>query len=216
MLVAKFSYTHDCILGNRCKKFNVILQTIYLGHEIKNKRIYVSGFHHLSGKKEDIKKFVNSLKKEKTITKIELNNNALFTTDWTKDKPSEFFNPNMFMIKPVLIDEKGYEHWELASFDRKLINKFLEDIQTHVLGFELYSIRQEKLDDIYFPKVMPALTNLQKKAIELAIREGYYNVPKDTSLRKLAKRFGCALATYQKHLQIAERKIIPDAISHTN
>ncbi len=61
---------------------------------------------------------------------------------------------------------------------------------------------------------MPNLTELQKQAIELAIKEGYYRVPKKTSLRKLAKMMHLSLSTYQRHLQVAESKIIPDLFSN--
>lgn len=214
MWIAKFSFVHDCILGNRCKKFNISMQSIYLNHEIKNKAVYVYSFHQLNGEEESIKKFFNSLKKDKKTIKVELNNNALFLVEKSKETPSEFYDPEMFLVKPVIIDEKGWEHWEIASFDRDLINGFITKTEKYVSEFKLYSIKKEKLSDIYFPKIMPKLTDLQKKALELAIKNGYYEVPKKTSLRSLAQLFGVSLATYQKHLQVAERKIIPDSISH--
>ncbi len=214
MWVARFSFIHDCILGNRCKKFSVLVQSIYLNHEIKNKKHYVFSFHHIIGDKGNIKKFSNSLKREKRVIKAELNGNALFLLEKPKDTPSEFYDLNMFLIKPVIVDEKGWEHWEVASFDRILINKFIDEIENHSLGFKLHGIKNENLQNVYFPKMMPKLTDLQKKALELAIKEGYYEIPKKTSLRKLATQFGVSLATYQKHLQSAEKKVIPDSISH--
>jgi len=214
MWVARFSFVHDCILGNRCKKFNITLQSIYLNHEIKKKRNYVYSFHQLSGENNNIKNFFNSLKKDKKTVKVELNDNALFLLEKTKDTPSEFYDPNMFLIKPVIIDDKGWEHWELASFNRNLINSFINKTEKHVSDFKLHSIRDEKLNDIYFPKLMPKLTDLQKRALELAIKNGYYEVPKKSSLRKLAQLFGVSLSTYQKHLQYAERKIVPDSVSY--
>ena len=60
---------------------------------------------------------------------------------------------------------------------------------------------------------MPKLTALQKMALELAINEGYYEAPKKTNLRELARLSKVSLATYQKHLQKAEAKVIPDVFS---
>ena len=214
MWVAKFSLVHDCILGARCAKYGVSVQSVYLNHEIKDKSVFTYSFHQLSGKDAAIKKFYNSFRKEKRVVRCELNDRAMFVLEKSENAPSEFYNPNMFLIKPVLIDLKGWEHWEIASFDRDLINKFLGEIEEFAYEVKIKSIQKKKLKDVYFPKVMPALTDLQKRAIDLAVSEGYYDSPKKTNLRALAKKSGVSLATYQKHLQVAEKKVIPDAISY--
>lgn len=46
----------------------------------------------------------------------------------------------------------------------------------------------------------------------LAVKEGYYQAPKKIGLRKLAQMMKISLATYQKHLQKAESKVIPDVL----
>jgi len=214
MWVAKFSLIHECILGTRCKKLNLEIQSIYLSHEIKKGKTYVYSFHHLLGEEENIKKLLRILKKDKRTIKVELNGHALFLLEKTNETPSEFYDPQMFLIKPVIIENNGWEHWEIASFNRELINNFIDNVEEHSIDFKLHSIKNEELQDVYFPKIMPKLTDLQKKAIKLAIKNGYYEIPKKTTLRKLAELFGVALATYQRHLQSAEKKIIPDSISH--
>ena len=59
---------------------------------------------------------------------------------------------------------------------------------------------------------MPQLTEKQKRVFELAVEEGYYDIPKRTELKKLAKLVGISLATYQEHLKRAEAKIIPKRV----
>ena len=49
----------------------------------------------------------------------------------------------------------------------------------------------------------------QKQAIELAIKNGYYNVPRKTSVEKLAKLSKLSFSTFQVHLRKAEEKLIP-------
>jgi len=56
---------------------------------------------------------------------------------------------------------------------------------------------------------MPPLTEKQKRAFELAIEQGYYDIPKRTDLKKLSKLMKVSLATFQEHLKRAEAKIIP-------
>ena len=150
MWVAKFSLIHDCILGKRCIEYGVSSQGVYLNHEIKDGAIYVYSFHQLSGRDSDIRKLYNGLKKEEKVVRSELNGHAMFLVERTKDTPSEFYDPNMFLIEPVIVDEKGWEHWEVASFDRKLINSFIDKTEKHSFELKIHSIRKEKLKDVYF------------------------------------------------------------------
>ena len=55
----------------------------------------------------------------------------------------------------------------------------------------------------------PDFTDKQKRAFELAVENGYYDIPKRIDLRRLAKVMEISIATYQEHLKRAEAKIIP-------
>lgn len=214
MWVAKIKLKHDCIVGNRCEEFNVILQSYDLNEEKEKDKVLTSSLHQMIGKKEDIKRFVNSLRKDKKTEFLEVNKNTLFLVESAKNKPVSSFSKKMFFVKPVVIDNEGVEHWEIASHKREELTQFINNVEPLCDRFTLMSIRNSKLGDIYFPKVLPKLTDLQKRAFEIAIEEGYYSVPKKTSLRKLAKHAGVSLATYQRHLQKAESKVIPDILSY--
>ena len=214
MWVAKIKLRHDCIIGNRCKKFNVVMQSLNLTEEKENGKVLTSSIHQLIGDEKDIKRFVSDLKKDKRTEYLEFNGETLFLIETSKKKPVSQFTRKMFFVKPVIIDAQGYEHWEIASHKREELTKFMSDVEPLVDEFELLNLKNTPLQSIYFPKVMPQLTALQKKALELAIKEGYYEAPKKTSLRKLAKQRGISLATYQKHLQKAESKVIPDVLSY--
>ena len=213
MWIAKIKLMHDCIIGNRCKKFNVIMQSLDLNEEKKNGKVFTSSIHQLIGEEKNIKKFINDLKKDIQTKYVEFNGQTLFLIETSKKKPVSQFTKKMFFVKPVVIDMRGYEHWEIASHKKEELMTFIKKVKPFVDEFEIVSIKDTPLQSIYFPKVMPKLTILQKKALELAIMHGYYEAPKKTSLRKLAKKMGISLATYQKHLQKAESKIIPDALS---
>ena len=116
----------------------------------------------------------------------------------------------MFFTKPVYVDKKGYEYWEIASYDRNVLNQFLKDLEKqnyeHV---EILQFKNIKLNNIYFPAIAPDLTEKQKRAFELAVQEGYYDIPKRIDLKQLAKIMKISLATYQEHLKRAEAKIVP-------
>src|SRR3989338_10338840 len=214
MWVAKIRLRHDCIIGNRCRKFNVMMQSLDLNEEKKNAKVLTSSIHQLIGDKKNIKKFISDLKKDKRTKYVEFNGQTLFLVETAKKKPISEFSKKMFFVKPMLLDDKGYENWEIASHKREELTRFMNKVEPFVDEFELLSLRNTPLQNIYFPKVMPRLTALQKKALELAINESYYEAPKKTSLRKLAKQMDISLATYQKHLQKAESKVIPDILSY--
>ncbi|WP_090382467.1 helix-turn-helix domain-containing protein [Natronobacterium texcoconense] len=53
----------------------------------------------------------------------------------------------------------------------------------------------------------PALTPRQRELFELAVREGYYEVPRGTTHRELASQLGLAPGTVSEHLQRIEAKL---------
>lgn len=214
MWIAKIKLKHDCIIGNRCEKFGVILQSYDLNEDKKGGKILTSSMHQMIGAKDSINEFVKDLKKDKRTKYLEVNGDTLFLVENAKDKPVSQFNKMMFFVKPVIVDKKGREHWEIASYKKEELNKFVNKVEALCDEFELLSIKDTKLDKVYFPKVLPKLTELQKSALELAIKKGYYEAPKRITLRKLADLSGISLATYQKHLQKAESKVMPDILSY--
>jgi len=190
------------------------MQSLDLNEERKDGKVLTSSIHQLSGDEKDIKKLIIDLKKDKRTIYVELNSNTLFLVETAKKKPvSKYMRNRIFVTKPVVIDKEGNEHWEISSHRKEEIMNFIKKVKPIVDEFELLSIKNTPLQNVYFPKVMPKLTALQKKALELAIKERYYETPKKTNLRALAKLSNVSLATYQKHLQKAESKVIPDVLS---
>ncbi len=213
MWVAKIKLRHDCIIGNRCRKFNVMLQSLDLNEEKKNGKVLTSSIHQLIGDEKNIKKFISDLKKDKRTKYLEFNGQTLFLVENAKKKPVSEFSKKIFFVKPMILDTNGYENYEIASHRKEELMTFIKRVKPLVDEFELLSLKNTPLQNVYFPKIMPKLTVLQKRALELAIKEGYYETPKKTNLRALAKLSKVSLATYQKHLQKAESKIIPDVLS---
>ena len=75
--------------------------------------------------------------------------------------------------------------------------------------FKILKIERTKLSEIYFPQLLPELSEGQRRALEIASEEGYFNYPRKIELRKLAKIMGISLSTYREHLRRAEAKILP-------
>ncbi|MBI5227196.1 helix-turn-helix domain-containing protein [Candidatus Micrarchaeota archaeon] len=212
MWIAKFKLTHDCMFLNRCKKFNVNLQSIPLTvFKIKNK-VATSSIHHASGDKIAITAFIKDLKKEKGIIKLEQKGDTIFVVEISETQASRFYTPKIIFVKPVLISKVGNELWEIASWEKDELTTFMANIKAKVGKVELVKLVQETIDNVFFPRLMPHLTKNQKQALDLAIEEGYYETPRKIGLRKLAKLMQISLSTYQKHLTKAEQKLIPSTL----
>lgn len=212
MWLAKFKLIHDCIMGNRCKQFGVIVQAYEINEEKKGKEVLTQSLHQLIGEKESIKKFIKDLKKDKNVKYLEANNNTVFIIDNKKNKTVSEFSKKLFFVKPVVVDKEGWEHWELAAHKKEDLTNFIKQIKPKSYEFVLQRLEKTPLQDIYFPKVLPKITDTQKRAFELAVQEGYFSSPRKTNLRKLAEKMNISVSTYQNHLRKAETKILPDIL----
>ena len=215
MWVAKFVIKHDCILGNRCEKFKVILQGSNPSVYREKGKVVSSSMHYMSGDLENINQFVKDLAKDKRVINLERKGDMFFLLEKSEEKVVQFYNPKILFTKPVVIDKRGYETWEIASWQRKEIENFLYKVEKRFKNYKLFKFREIKIDNVFFPRLMPNLTALQKQAIELAIQHGYYKTPRKIDLRKLAKLMNISLSTYQQHLRAAEEKLIPNILYYS-
>jgi len=211
MWVLKLKIRHDCTIGNRCEKFKVVSYSIPLGNWEENGYSCTSERHTISGGADAVKRFFKDIKKDKKVTNLEISGNTMFFIGRGKERiPSSLYTQKMFFTKPVFVDQSGFEYWEVASYDRGILSDFFKGLEEQHYGhFEMLQFRDIKLNNIYFPAIAPDLTKKQREVFELAIKEGYYDVPKRTDLKELAKITKVSIATCQEHLRRAEAKIIP-------
>ncbi len=214
MWVLKLKIKHDCTIGSRCEKFKCISYSIPLGNWKDRRCSCTYERHTIEGEPDAVKRFLEDIKKDKRVANLEISGNTMFFIGKDKEGiPSSFYNQKMFFTKPVFVDRKGYECWETASYDRNILTQFLEKLQKRRYShLEVLQLKNIRLNNIYFPAIAPELTEKQKRAFDLAVEEGYYDIPKRTELKKLAQLMGVSLATYQEHLKRAEAKVIPRLI----
>ncbi|MCX6707006.1 MAG: helix-turn-helix domain-containing protein [Candidatus Woesearchaeota archaeon] len=215
MWIAKFVIKHDCILGNRCEKFKVALQSVNFSVFKEKGRIITSSLHNISGNPKDIELFAKDLGKDENVINLERKGNIFLLIEKAEEKAVQFHTPKIIFIKPVLMDKKGYETWEVGSWEKEEVSKFINKVKKHIDDFRLIRFTNTKIDNVFFPKLMPDLTDKQKRAVELAIENGYYETPRKIGLRQLAKIMGVSLATYQQHLIVAEGKLIPNMLAYS-
>ena len=166
-------------------------------------------------KEENKKRFIEDLKKDKRIRRIEVSGD-IYSYELELPKSARhvqlFYNRSLLFLKPVIHTEEGFEYWELASWERKNLIEFINKLTKHMDHMRILKLKQTKLKDVYFPMIMPKLTKEQKMAIELAYRRGYYSYPRKIKLKDLAKESGLSISTFQEHLRKAEIKLLPNLI----
>ncbi len=211
MWILKLKIKHDCTIGNRCEKYSILSYSLPLGNWKGKEYSFTSERHTLDGKPENINKFFADIKRDNRIVNLEISGNTMFFIGRRKEKiPSSFYNQKMFFTKPVFVNEQGFEYWEVASYDRDVLSHFLKSIEAQKYECcEMLQFKKVKLDNIYFPAISPSLTDKQKEAFGIAVKEGYYDIPKRTDLTKLSKIMKISIATYQEHLKRAEAKMMP-------
>src|SRR4030042_7106287 len=181
MWITRIKIKHDCIIGNRCEKFNVTTTGTAFNVYIEKGTTYSPQMQIIHGGEKNIKEFIKDLKKDKRVRDLEVEDNVIFYIEVRKEKiPSTFYNPKLIYVKPVFVDNKGFEFWEVASWNRKILTDFIEHIEKNIGKVEILKLEQTKLTNIYFSRLMPKLTEHQKRAVELALEKGYYEWPKKT------------------------------------
>src|SRR3989344_3710490 len=137
MWVAKIRLKHDCIIGNRCKKFKIMMQSLDLNEEKRNGKVLTSSIHQLIGEEKSIKKLIADLKRDKRTEYLEFNDRTLFLVETAPKKPVSQFSRKMFFVKPVVIDVQGHEYWEIASHKKEELMVFISKVKPIIDEFEI-------------------------------------------------------------------------------
>jgi len=210
----KFKYRHsDCILAPLVEKYNLNVEFYPLGHYIEDNWVYTSAIHTIKGDKQNIKKYLKDLGKNKNVVKLEISK-VIFTL--TREKSSletyqTIYNPKLIYVSPGYNSSDGFEMWEIACWERKPLENLIKVFEkapttTH---FEVLRFEEKKTEEVYVFGLFPELPEKQKQAIELAYKNGYYQFPKKTNLDKLAKLAKISKSTFQENLKKGEARLMP-------
>jgi len=209
MWVAKIKINGEkALIGSRTKKFNVSVSGYPISSFIKRDGIFVYLVGFVFGEEKNKKGFIRDLKKDRRVLHIEGKEDFIIAQIKESLKVRAMYRHRIIHLQPVFINEEGFEFWTIGSWNRKDLEEFIKLVEKQYNG-KLISIKQEKITNLSIVSVQPKLTNKQKKALELAIKHGYYKYPRKTSLEKLAKMMDLSYSTYQAHLRKAEQKILP-------
>ena len=209
MWTAKIKFSgKGTLIGDKTPRYNINLFAFPLSYYYEKNWIIVQITGTIFGKKEDKKRFIRELKKEARVINFELNNDFFIGTIKEPTYTKCIYNKDIIHLAPALISEKGYEIITIGSFQKEPLTKIMNLFKEKYNG-RLISIQQKKVKSISIIKIHPELTEKQKEAMALAIKEGYYHSPRKISVQQLAKLTNLSFSTYQVHLRKAEEKLIP-------
>lgn len=217
MWILKFKSREEWnIYNQRTLKFNVKLQFYSRNYYIQGKKAYFINSGIIIGKEKNKEGFFSDLKKDKKIKDIEINHDFFISNYFEKldskrvEALKTVYNQKIIFLKPVIINEQGWEEWEIASFNREDLTKIIKIAEKFGKDkFKLMFLKEQKINDLMIYSILPDLTGQQKTAFNLAIESGYYGYPKKIRLVDLAKIMKISLSTFQFHLAKAEAKLMP-------
>jgi len=195
-------------MGRMALKHKVSLTGYPLSYWKDNKNIYLISAGFMFGEESNKKALLSDVRKQPEYVESEEVGDFMILTTKQPLFSEPVYDPRIIRPNPVIINKQGYHLWDLASFDRKVLEKIIS-FSTKYLDAEILTFRKEKISNISFTKLLPDLTDHQKRAMELAINAGYYDYPKKITLPELAKKMRISYSTFQAHLKKAEGKIFP-------
>ncbi|MBI5072304.1 helix-turn-helix domain-containing protein [Candidatus Woesearchaeota archaeon] len=220
MWICKLQIKHDCFIGNKCEKYKVSTISVPFSVYVEKGVTYSPELHTVWGEEKNIKQFVDALRKDTNIKHMEVHGNKIFLVEVTKKKipvtVRAAMGPQIIFTKPIYINAKGEEVWEVATWKKELLIDFIRDVKKIAKKVVVERMENSFLDDIYYSALLPKLTEKQKHALTLAYEHGYYEWPKKASLGKLAKLMKVSLPTFREHLKRAEQKFLPELIKKYN
>ena len=126
------------------------------------------------------------------------------------------YNPVIINPAPAYLSDDSYEIIEYASWNRKDLEDLLDSLKRNktTTYIEILKFAKLKTDEIFVSRIMPDISEKQKQALELAIKEGYYSFPRKINLDKLAKISKITKATFRENLRKAEIKMLSILVAH--
>lgn len=196
-------------LGSMAIKHKVSLTGYPLSYYKDEKSLYLIAAGIATGDEKNINNLFKDIKKSSEVINVERTGD--FSIIVTKQPlfTEPVYNPEIIRPSPVIIHKDGFHIWDLASFNRHALEKVLA-FSEKFLGAKVIRFKEEKISNISFTKLLPELTKNQEKALELAIRNGYYEYPKKIKMESLAKLMKISYSTFQAHLKKAEGKLLPE------
>lgn len=126
----------------------------------------------------------------------------LETLDTEAEVANALIGAGLVFLPPVIIAD-GTETYRVFALERKQVDRAVKAL-TPKNEVRVLSIH-ERVSGV---GALAGLSDKQREALALAVREGYYERPRRTDLDKLAKAAGVSRPSFSERLQRAEAKVM--------
>jgi len=208
MYKCKFKFSHkNCWLADVSKKFPHLTFIDNAAYVKPNGDLM--DICLVKGDTKDIKEVTKFLRNHKSVISariVEQGKDYLFLQVTGNRKTMFFTTPfiskyNCFRMGDV-VAKNGYEGLVIGAPKKSDINALISSLKSHGKITNKYIIKTAA-------KIVK-LTKKQRKALELAYYNKYYDIPRGIDLGKLASKMSINKSTFREHLKRAEIKIIKD------
>ncbi|MFH1440374.1 MAG: helix-turn-helix domain-containing protein [Candidatus Woesearchaeota archaeon] len=193
------------------KKHNVTLYCYPLTFYSDKNKDYISSYHIVYGDEKRKKAYIDEIKSLSQMKFIDIEGDQYIFSYYIPRKETRLLRnvvPGLIFTKPIIIKPDGWQYVEVAAWKKNILNQFIKNTKKgYDIEFLMY--KEEKVAKITMPLQLPNLSGMQDKVVKLAYEMGYYDFPKKTNIRKLAKALKISESTCQEHLRMAESKMMP-------
>jgi len=200
------------ILIQLAKKYHITLTGYPLSYYKEKGKLYLFISGNIFGDEKNKRACLKAFQKDPRVKKVEIKKDFIISLMEQPLEIEAMYDPEIIHIRPVIVSSEGYQDWEMASWNREKLGKAIS-VSKKING-KLLKLKQEKISNISIRSILPELTSKQKNAFELALKNKYYEFPRQTELKELAKLMKVSISTYQAHLRKAEKKIMDFSVGY--
>lgn len=164
----------------------------------------MAGIFYTNANKTEQKRLLNIMRTGSGINKIVKKNNYFFIiveSDFSAYK--DFFDNNCIPFPDITINE-GIEELRIFSFSKKRLSDSIKKFGESLNDFRI-------IEKIELASGIPSLTAGEKEAFDLALRKGYFEIPRKQNLEELADELGIKKSAINERLRKAQKKILQSA-----
>jgi predicted DNA binding protein len=200
-------------IGNRdifvklASTYNLVLRGYPISSKILTEKVITTFIGSIEGSQNNIDKVTEEIKKIEIIRNFEISENLYIFDKVETLEGFKAFKSNIFYLEPITFYPNNKIEWKVGSFDKDNLNKFLTYISENY-EIIINSLKKKKINNFNLNFTNPNLTLKQKEILEYSQKEGLYDIPRKTSVQKIAKNLGLSFSTTQAHLKKTESKII--------
>lgn len=198
----------NALVGGLCNKYGITAAGYPLSNIVKDDEILVYFIMNLFCDKKTRLAFFEDLKNSDRIFGAEIKGHCIIGQIKESIELGKMYRYNIFHVEPVRFNSDGYEVWTVASWNKKELIDFC-NLMKERYNCNLMFMKERPISNVSVLTLLPDLTESQRRAIDLAIENKYYDIPRGILLEELAKLMNVSYSTYQNHLRKAEKKLMP-------